>query len=107
MDWYTIKHLYPLAFEKFIKIMYPNIGVISLVTLESYDIKQLYSFFDKQGIFLLTELISSKLWVYNISTINNKTIGMSKNSKPTREEIEIEGFYECFNILEHKIINNY
>lgn len=104
MDWYTIKYLYPLAFEKFIKIMFPSVGLSSMVTLETYDIKQLYTFFDKEGIFLLTEIISTKLWVYNISTMNNKTIGISKNSKPTREDIEIEGFYECFNILESKLM---
>jgi len=106
MDWYSVKFLYPLSFDKLIKTIYPNVGLVSIITLESYNIKQLYSFFDDEGIYLITDLISSKIWVYNISTTGNKTTGMSKNSKATRDEIEIEGFYECFNILEQKIINS-
>ena len=53
LDWYTIKYLYPSAFTRFSEVMFPNIGVESISTLDLYDIKKLYHFFDKEGIFLI------------------------------------------------------
>ena len=49
MDWYSIEYLYPSSFKKFTNVMFPNVGVLSLSTLEFYDTKKLYYFFDKEG----------------------------------------------------------
>ena len=49
IDWYSIEYLYPSSFKKFTNIMFPNVGVLSLSTLEFYDTKKLYYFFDKEG----------------------------------------------------------
>ena len=42
MDWYIVQYLYPKAFKRFTDVMFPNVGVISLSTLEFYDVKKLY-----------------------------------------------------------------
>ena len=39
IDWYSIEYLYPSSFKKFTNIMFPNVGVLSLSTLEFYDTK--------------------------------------------------------------------
>ena len=52
LDWYTINYLYPKSFERFSNVMFPNVGVVSLWTLEFYDTKKLYQFFDKEGVYL-------------------------------------------------------
>ena len=49
-DWYTIKYLFPNAFNKFAEVMFPNVGIESISTLEYFDIKKLYHFFDKEEI---------------------------------------------------------
>jgi len=43
-------------------------------------------------------------WTYTISTENEKVIITSKESKNKREDIENNGFEECFRLLEKKII---
>jgi len=100
MDWYMIEFLYPIAFKKFTDTMFPNIGVISLSTLEFYDSKKLYQFFDKQGVFLTTELYRHHYWGFSISLQNGVVFGPNQESKTTREEIECEGFIECFRIMD-------
>jgi hypothetical protein len=103
MDWYVIEYLYSESFKKFIKTMFPNVGIVSLTTLELYDIKKLYKFFDKEGIYLNVEICYPNQWLYNISLKNGTIFSPLSFSKKTREEIEIEGFTECFKILDKKI----
>ena len=85
--------------------MFPNVGVVSLNTLEFYDNKKLYQFFDKEGIYLIIEMYKKNQWVFNISLYNGFVLGPGKESKATREESEIDGFVECFKILD-KIIRD-
>ena len=66
MDWYTVEYLYPNGFKKFTEKMFPYVGVVSLTTLEFYDIKKLYHFFDKEGIYLAIEMYKKNQWVFNI-----------------------------------------
>jgi len=103
IDWYIIEYLYPKAFEKFIDIMFPNVGVISMSTLNLYDHKKLYRFFDKEGIYLNVEMYNPKQWFFSISLHNGTVFGPSQSSKPTREEVELNGFLESFKILEKKL----
>ena len=42
-------------------------------------------------------------WVCNISLANGVVIGTNNESKKTREEIEIDGFFECFKLLDKKL----
>jgi hypothetical protein len=100
MDWYMVQFLYPIAFKKFTDIMFPNVGVISLSTLELYDMKKLYQFFDRQGIFLTTEMCRKNQWLFTISLQNGVVLGPTQDSKTTRTDIESEGFMECFKIMD-------
>ena len=106
MDWYVINYLYPKAFEKFSEIMFPNVGVLSISTLQFYDNKKLYQFFDKQGVYLTTEMYSPYQWVFSISLQNGVVFGPMQCSKANREECEIDGFSECFKILDKKLRDN-
>lgn len=103
IDWYVIEYLYPESFKKFIDTMYPNVGVISLSTLQHFDIKNLYYFFDKQGIYLTIETQGTHFFMYNISTDSGITFGNGFSCIFTREEIEINGFTECFKMLDKKL----
>lgn len=103
MDWYCINFLYPTAFSRFGETMFPNVGILSISTLECYDVKKLYRFFDKEGIFLTIEMYNPHQWVCSISLSNGIVIGPTKDSKKTREEIEIDGFFECFKLLDKKL----
>lgn len=103
LDWYIIEYLYPESYNKFIDTMFPNVGIISLSTLKHYDIKKLYGFFDKEGVFLNVEMYTPHSWSYTISFENGKTICPKHDNKKTREEIEIDGFLECFNYLDKKL----
>ena len=100
MDWYVINYLYPQAFKKFSDIMFPNVGVPSLNTLQFFDAKKLYQFFDKEGIYLTTEMYNPNQWVFNISLQNGIVLGPMKCSSPNREECEVNGFVECFKLLD-------
>lgn len=104
MDWYIIEYLYPKSFERFKNTMFPNVGVLSLSTLNLYDSKKLYQFFDKEGIFLNTEMYNLNQWGFTISIKNGIVICPTQSSTQTREESENEGFFECFKILD-KLIN--
>ena len=103
MDWYTIDYLHPNALKRFSEVMFPNIGVLSLSTLQVYDVKKLYQFFDKEGIYLTIEMYNPNQWVFSISLSNGTVFGPTQESKSTRDEIEFEGFLECFRILEKKM----
>jgi hypothetical protein len=105
MDWYTIEYLYPNGFKRFSELMFPNVGVLSLNTLEFYDNKKLYQFFDKEGIYLTLEMYKKSQWVYSISLHNGIVLGPGQDSKPTREECEVDGFLDCFKLLD-KIIKD-
>lgn len=104
MEWYTIEFLYPKAFNKFVKTMFPNVGLLTVSTLENYDIKKLYKFFDEEGIYLTLEMYNPHQWVCSISLENGIVFGPTIESRTTREDCETEGFFECFRILE-KIMN--
>jgi hypothetical protein len=102
IDWYIIEHIYPNAFMEFTKMMFPNVGLPSISVLCYYDIKKLYRFFDKNGIYLTVEMLTKNNWVFTISLIEGKTLVPQQDSKPNRELIEVDGFYECFRYLEKK-----
>lgn len=103
IDWYTIEYLYPNSLREFSKVMFPNVGLPCLSILCYFDLKKLYKFFDKNGIFLTIEMITKNSWVYTISLSDGRVIVPYQESKPNRESIEIEGFYECFRLLENKL----
>lgn len=102
-DWYSIKYLFPNAFGKFAETMFPNVGIESISTLEYFDVKKLYHFFDREGIFLTVEMYTKNDWDFCISLSNGMSFITSKERKRTREEIEQDGFNECFRFLEKKI----
>lgn len=103
MDWYEIEYLYPKSFERFKKIMFPYVGVISLSTLEFYDNKKLYRFFDKEGVYLTIEMYNPNQWVFTISLQCGIVFGPTQDSKRTREECECDGFIECFRLMDKLI----
>jgi len=105
MDWYTIEFLYPIAFKRFKERMFPNLGIISISSLYFYDIKKLYYFFDKEGVYLTTEICKPSQWIFSVSLSNGVVFGLGDCSKQNREDIEVEGFYECFKILDKKMRN--
>lgn len=105
VDWYVIEYLYPNALEKFVNTMFPNTGVISISTLSMYDIKKLYHFFDKNGVYLSIEMCNPAQWLFSISLQNGIVLGPTQNWKKSREEAECEGFIECFKVLEKIIID--
>lgn len=83
--------------------MFPNVGVLSISTITTYDLKKLYRFFDKEGIYLTLEMYNPKQWIFTISLSNGTVFGPTQSSKETREEAESDGFSECFRILEKKL----
>jgi hypothetical protein len=103
IDWYSVEYLYPSSFKKFTNIMFPNVGVLSLSTLEFYDTKKLYYFFDKEGVYLTIEMYNPHQWVFSISLANGVVFGPTQDSKTTRSEVEYDGFLECFRILDKLI----
>ncbi len=105
MDWYSIEFLFPNSYRDFIESMFPNVGIISVSTLYYFDTKKLYRYFDKKGIFLTTELFRSYCWGYTISLQNGVVFGPSQEFKNSREEIESDGFMECFKILDKMLMD--
>ncbi len=105
IDWYVIEYLYPESFNRFIKLTFPNIGIVSLNCLSFYQIKNLYNFFDKEGIHLNIEQCCPKRWLYSISIKNIIIVGPINLRENSKEEIEVEGFIECFKILDKRLIN--
>jgi hypothetical protein len=106
MEWYEIHYLFPNSFDRFIKNSFPNTGLLSISTLECFDLKKLYKFFDNEGIYLTIEMYNPSQWVFTISLSNGVVFGPTKDSKPTREETECEGFFECFKILDRRLREN-
>lgn len=100
MNWYEIEYLFPSAFKRFSEVMFPNMGVLSISTLETYDTKKLYSFFDKENIYLTIEMYNPCQWVFTISLHNGTVFGLTQDSTETREECEINGFFDCFKLLD-------
>jgi hypothetical protein len=47
------------------------------------------------------------MWVYMVSLDNGRVIAPSQDSKKKREDVEVQGFYECFQLLESKLRNSY
>ena len=58
LDWYFIESLFPKSLNLFSKTMFPNVGLPSLSVIQYYDIKKLYNFFDKNGIYLTVEMLT-------------------------------------------------
>jgi hypothetical protein len=82
--------------------MFPNTGIVSNASLKLYDQKHLYGFFDREGIFLNTEIIGSEAqWMYTVFS-NGITVSFSQ-SRTSREEIEVDGFCKCFEYLEKRL----
>jgi hypothetical protein len=50
-------------------------------------------------------MYNPKQWVFSISLNNGIVFGPAQSSKENREDIEKDGFFECFRILEKKLIN--
>lgn len=100
MKWRIIEEIYPMAYQKFVDCMFPNLGVPSVMVLEYYDIKKLYKFFDEQGVYLIVEMLRPKQWQFLVSFDNGIVVTPKSESKKTRDEIEIDGFYECFKLLD-------
>lgn len=103
MDWYSIEYLFPKSFKRFSETMFPNVGLLSLNTLEFYDNKKLYQFFDKEGVYLTVEMYNPHQWVFSVSLKNGVVFGPTQDSKTTREETELDGFLECFRILDKMV----
>ena len=103
MDWYIIEYLYPNSLDKFSKVMFPNVGVPCLSILSYYDIKKLYSFFDKFGIYLTVVMYTKNMWGYTISLSDGRIFCPTQEPKVNRESTEIDGFYECFKQLEKNL----
>jgi hypothetical protein len=101
-DWYIIEYLYPNSFKKFSETMFPNVGVICVSSLSIFNEKNLYRFFDKEGIYLNLEMYSKNQWVFTISMEDGRVLSSDGESKTNRIEIEHMGFNECFKILEKK-----
>lgn len=103
MNWYIVEQSYPEAFVRFKDVMFPNLGVISISTLECYDVKKLYRFFDGEGVYLNIEMYNPYQWVFSVSLHNGIVFGPTQESKTTREEVEYDGFLECFKVLDKKL----
>lgn len=104
LDWYTIEYLYRESFKRFSDVMFPNVGILSISTLCVYDTKKLYQFFDKEGVYLTVEMYNPHQWVFTISLSNGIVFGPTQDSKKTREECELEGFMDCFKILDKMLV---
>ena len=96
IQWKKIKNSYPYSYKRFVEVMFPYVGVIGVSTLDVFDTKRLFFFFDKENVFLNVERLGSYQWVYTIS---------KQETRQTREEIEIDGFNECFKVLDRELSN--
>jgi len=103
IDWYIIEYLYPNSYELFVNTMFPNVGVLTVSILKGYDNRNLYSFFEKNGVHLNLENLSNNIWGYNISLSNGIVFGFGSTKNVDKNFVEIDGFTECFRILEKKL----
>jgi hypothetical protein len=99
-NWKKIQIDYPNAYKRFCEVMFPYIGVMGLSTLYLFDTRKLYYFFDKQKIFLTIERFGPNQWVYTISLSDGRVLCPYQESRNSRDEIESDGFIECFRIME-------
>jgi len=104
IDWYVIEYLYPESFKRFIETTFPNIGIVSLNCLSFYQMKNLYTFFEKEGLIIKVEQCCPKRWLYTISIKDIIILGPLNLKENTKEEIETETFMECFKILDKMLI---
>mgnify|MGYP003336738649 CR=1 FL=1 len=56
-----------------------------------------------EGIYLNVEMLNLNHWVFSISLKNGVVYGPKQDSRYTREESEIDGFHDCFRILDKQI----
>jgi|SaaInl6LU_22_DNA_1037377.scaffolds.fasta_scaffold108611_2 hypothetical protein len=103
LNWKEIKRDYNRSYSRFIENMFPYVGVLCPSTLQSYDIKKLYYFFDDQYVFLTIERICVNHWVYTITLGDGKVYSSGRGDLTCREDAEINGFEECFSILEKQL----
>ena len=102
LNWKKIKEEFPQSYGMFVETMFPYVGVIGTSTLHLFEVKKLYYFFDKYGIYLTIERIGNSQWLYTISLRNGNVICPRQETRSTREEIELDGFFECFRILNNQ-----
>lgn len=102
LNWKKIKEEYPYSYDRFVGTMFPYVGVIGVSTLHLFEIKKLYYFFDKYGIYLTIERIGTNQWLYTISLSNGNILCPKQSSRSSREEVELDGFLECFRILNYE-----
>ncbi len=105
MNWKKIKREYPHSYKKFVEVMFPYVGVVGVITLNTFDVKRLFSFFDNESVFLNVERLTSYQWVYSILLKDGRGTFPKQESRSTREEVEIDGFEECFKVLNQEIIS--
>ena len=87
MNWNKIKEKYPKSEALIDKCIRTD--------------RDLYDFFDEQGIYINAYKYSSKWWAYDIMGIG---IDESEIQFKTRTEAEEKAFEKAFEILENKII---
>ena len=118
MNWKEIEKKYPKAFLKLnewygIGLLefnkeeperyghYFTDGVHAVLMWNDFEIRDLYDFFDEQGIMCIVTLLN-KRWVY--SNIDNLEWEHSERSIfKTRKEAEKAAFLKAFEILEQKL----
>ena len=100
INWRKIQDECPLSYRRFSEVMFPSIGVLGLSTLYLFDPKKLFGFFDKEKIFLTIDRFGYNQWVFTITLTDGRVLCPHQESRNTREEIEIDGFMECFRIME-------
>lgn len=103
-NWKKIKEDYPRSYGKFVETMFPYVGVIGTSTLHLFELSKLYYFFDKHGIYLTIERIGNSQWLYTISLHNGNVICPKQQSRETRDAVEMDGFIECFKVLDNQTI---
>jgi len=105
IQWKKIKNNYPHSYKRFVEVMFPYVGVIGVSTLDVFDTKSLFFFFDKENVFLNVERMGSYQWIYTISLSDGRGSFPKQETRQTREEIEIDGFNECFKVLDRELTN--
>ena len=96
-NWKKIKSEHPLAWKELKKKF--NINILSLSIFDGTQLRDLYDFFDEQGI-----IIEIKWYItsfrYNVWSDNEVK---SANHKKTRFESELMAFEKAFDVLEEKL----
>lgn len=103
INWKKIRILYPHAYHRFVEVMFPYVGVIGLSTLYLFESKKLYYFFDKEKVFLTVERFGPNQWLYIITLGDGRVLCPDQESRNSRDEIEMDGFMECFRVLNNQM----